>query len=840
MSAPDVRLIDNKPVGRWDIYAYPVLPRDHRSRTRIPVTRVRGLPTVINSLTFTEPFGPAEASLTFPAVSALEPLGFGSQDLWWLQPDIDIDIVWTATDPQFLEYIDWVNTDMAPGWTPMRPYLRWEGFISGFDVRVGQGEGVTVNCTGAMRMLDYRVAQRVVSSRPVPFEYAIANAFREANARHTTRLQELAIELYPWSPYYRKTQRYINGKWYDSKPWYMQPKGVQENQQWSGLLTRELGTWGKVLSDYVMMLLKVMYTESGQYTLQLDPGRQPVLRHRTNTVQSIQTAPSLLSEELNDPAAVDYVRKHLTASKEPAYVDPRRMLVVDLTHPGVNLNVANDFSQSVTTIYGNVATTYTGTSYNGMQFEANGTDYWYEPFAKTPWVDSDQGAKVRPWAIRREVHDDFPEGLTPAEAKMQARRFLSLNSSPGLVGSLSMESVDPMVRHKDGELITFPRQLVGANMIVRLDGLQGQRPGPLVYVNEANYNAESDALNLQIDSKFRDFMTTADVRLRGRDALLPNHTINVRGGYEMNISDPILPWSYAKGCGFFPYESRKMWERFTTDGNDPEFYEGWQQMTRTFPPKDHPEWYSTVVASPFGRGTKNKPMDPIWFWNIWPGNAKHSNAKVLLSQAGTIMNTQFIAVDKDGNIVPVSYHVSVWALASANGNNTPEIPSNEKKFPGNVVLTEVTKKNGTKEWMYAPDGRRWYKKNGHYPFFPHAWFDYDDTTGKRIDEAKTINPADADAIVYGVGNHYDRAGFWPSTFREAAASGGSPTGMFVDSSEWTYTMERFREWTDNYSEEMSYKTAMKFNVLIFCDDRPKENIYFLGRFYKKPEEGGYL
>ena len=36
-------------------------------------------------------------------------------------------------------------------------------------------------------------------------------------------------------------------------------------------------------------------------------------------------------------------------------------------------------------------------------------------------------------------------------------------------------------------------------------------------------------------------MTTADVRLRGRDALLPNHTINVRGGYEMNISDPILP-----------------------------------------------------------------------------------------------------------------------------------------------------------------------------------------------------------------------------------------------------------------------------------------------------------
>lgn len=816
MSGPNVRVVDNREVGRWEIYAYPVSLKDNRQRSRIPITQVRGIPTVISSLTFTEPFGPGEAMLSFPGVTPLEPVGFGSQDLWWMQPDMDIDITWTCTDPQIREYLKWVG---------MPDYIRWEGFVSGFDWKVGQGDSVSVMCTGAMRMLDTRMAQRVVASRPVPFERAIERSFFEANRRHTTRLQELKIELLPSAPRYARTRRYINGKWYNNKPWYMQPVGLNEGDQWSGLLTRELGTWGKLLSDYIAMLLKVMYTETGQYTLQLDPGRKPVLRHRNNTLQSIFNQTEVGRAE----------------SAPMAYYDSRRTLIVNLTHPGVTLSLSSDYSQSITTIYGNVRTTLTGTEYNGVQFEGDGTTYWYEPFAKTPWVDSDQGntpwanadwkSRVRPWAVRREIYDEFPEGLTVEEAKQQARRFLSINGSPGLIGNLTLDSCDPAVYDKTGELITFPRQMVGANTVIRLDGFAGEYPGPLVYANEVTYNAESDTLNCQIDSKFRDFQTTAQVKIAGRDALLPNHTMNVKGGFTMGVQDPIFPWSYAKGCGYYPYGSEKIWQEFSKNGSEPEFFEGWEQMTRAYPPREYPWAYTGIRSNPHGRGTKNDPIAATYFWNVRKANLQSHNSRVLLSQEGNIMSTQFMCVDRDGVRQNVSFHVSIWNRPDANANNTPRIPTNEKVFPGDVVLTQVTKKNGKKAWMYIDaDRTRFYEKGSHYPFYEHAWFAVDEATGKKAEDGLIV-PADVQAILYGAGNYYDRPGFWPGVMR----NGDAPTGLHADTTEWSYTMKDLPGYTDLYSAELT-KANMMCTVLIYCDDAPAQDLFFIGRLFKRPEE----
>lgn len=831
MTAPNLRVVDNKEIGRWAIVVHPVRLDDTTQRAELDITQVRGIPTVINTMTFTEPYGPAEATLTFPGITPLESIGFGSKDLWWLQPDMDIEIYWFCTDPDVLNYLSWVGA---------RPYLVWEGFVSGFDWRTGQGDQVSITCTGAMRMLDNRVAQRVVASRPWPFERAIERAFTEANRRHSTRLGNLKIELLPSSPRFAHEKRYVHGKWYDKQPWYLRPYNLQVGEQWSGLLTRELGTWGKVLSDYITMLLKSMYTETGQYTLQLDPGRIPVLRHRNNTLQSIISDGNyamLINEQRNvqerfDGGDRDFVQEWIKANHPEDYVDYRKTLIVDLTHPGVNLQLSADYSQSVTTIYGNVNSSLMGMAYDGMQFEGSGNSYWYEPFAKTPWVDSDQPSKVRKWSVRREVYDEFPNDLTPGEAKQQARRFLSINGSPGLIGNLSLESVDPTVYDREGEQITFPRQLVQANNVIRLDGFNGQRPGPLVYVNEATFNAESDSLSCQIDSKFRDFMTTAEVLVRGRDALLPNHTISVRGGYSIGVSDPILPWSYAKGCGYFPYGSKWMWDQFFANGTEPEFYEDWLAMTSTFKPRDYPDAYSKIRRNPAGRGKRSQPIEATYFWNVRHANVKTHNSKVLLSEAGAIMGTQFICVNGAGELMPVTYHLSVWNMRQANANNTPRIPSNEKVFPGDVVLTEVTKPNGKKEWMYVDkDKKRYYKKSSHYPFYQHAWFAQDEQTGKKIEDLYVAQ--DLNAVLYGVGNHYDRPGYWPGAMR----AGDLPTGLWNDSTEWSYEFNTNPAYTDLYSATLDPKEIALCPVLIFCDDAPDEDLYFLGRFYKKPEVG---
>lgn len=839
MSAPNVRLIDNKPSGVWTVVIHPVLPNDHTRRKEVDISRVRGIPTVINSVTFTEPFGPAEASLTFPAVSPLEPLGFGSQDLWWLQPDADVEIYWTPTDPVFLGWANWVNDasfadlEAYQGRRPLTA-LCWEGFVSGFDWRVGSGDSVTVTCTGAMRMLDYRVSKRITTAVPMPFEQALTKAFTDANAAHNTRLGPLNVHLLPSSPVYQNTRRFINGKWYDKKPWYMQPNGLQPGQRWSGLLTREMGNWGKLLSDYIAMLLKVMYTETGQYTLQLDPGRIPVLRHRNNTLQSIVTDGEY-GGMLAGQRGEDYVQEWVKFNHPEDYVDYRRTLILDVTWPGVSLNINSDYAQAITTIYGNVATTLTGTTYNGMQFEGDGLAYWYEPFAKTPWVDPDQPNRNRTWSIRREIYDEFPDGLTPDEAQQQARRFLSINGSPGLVGNLTLDSVDPLVYTKNGEQITFPRQMVTADTVIRLDGFNGQRPGPLVYVNESVFNPEADSLNCQIDSKFRDFMTTAEVKIHGRDALLPNHTINVNTGFSMGVQEAILPWSYAKGCGYFPWISHAMWKESYPNGNEPEFYEGWLEMIQQEQnwPKNRPNMYSMIRANPEGRGTKNNPIDATYFWNVRHKNVTTHNSKVLLSQSGTIMSSQFICVDERGNLMPVSFHVSVWNRRDANANNTPRIPSNEDIFPGNVVLQPVTKKNGKVEYMYVDkNGTRYYKKTSRYPFYEHAWFAQDDTTGKKTDDMG-VSPEDISAIMYGVGNYYDRPGFFPGSMR----NGDAPTGIFTDNTEWGYSLVNEPSYTDLYSAKLDYMQIALCPVLIFCDDMPDRDLYFIGRFIKKPEEG---
>lgn len=808
MPAPNVRLIDNRETGHWKIFAYPY---SQRSDSIVPVniTTVRGIPTSIGSLTFTEPFGPAEASMSFPSISPLEPVGMGSQDLWWLQPDMNIDIMWTATDTQTKELLTWLGLPTS---------MIWEGFVTSFDWKSGQGESVSISCTGAMRMLDNRVSQQVVANRPWPFEKAIENAFTDADNRHPTRLQPLRIVLANNSPIYEpKTRTTKRGEVRFVDPLYLRPVHVSPGQSWTGMLTRELGTWGKVLSDYVYTLLKVMYTENGQYTIQLDPGRQPVLRNRVHAINDITNPGSAIILGNQQPGEVN--------------VDERKQLILDLTLPGVSVSATSDYGQTITTIYGTVNTTYSGTSYDGKVFDYNGR-YSYEPFAKTPMVDKDQSV-FKYHQVRREIYDTFPDGLTVTEAQKAARKHLSINGSPGIIGNVTLDGVDPTVLNQSGERVTFPRQMIKADMVIRLDGLHGETPGPLVYINEVTHNVDGDQVSFQVDSKFRDYAVTEEVKYRGRDALLPNHTINTKGDYSLQIQDSIEPWSYEKGCGYFPLMSQFMWKNYSANrnGDEPDFYEGWEEMTTAFPPKTYGFYYSKIERSKKGRGTAKDPVKADRFWNVPNSKEYEWNGRVRLAQAGSIMMSRFICVNKHGRIIPASFHVSVWQAQNASAEWTPQIPSNHKVRPGKDILTKL---HG--EWMYHPEGsHRFYQKSSRYPFYKNAWFDK--LEDGLVAGTTELMPLDTAGNLYqGWGNYYEKAGYWPDSSR---TPGAEPTGVFQDATEFAFdqgSQQGFNNTVELYKDNPIEK--MYATILIFCDDFPDEDIYFIGRLYKKPEGGG--
>ena len=58
------------------------------------VTLFRGIPTSVESISTTDPFGPAEASLKFGKVTLFDRRGQG--DLWWCVPEANVDIAWVV------------------------------------------------------------------------------------------------------------------------------------------------------------------------------------------------------------------------------------------------------------------------------------------------------------------------------------------------------------------------------------------------------------------------------------------------------------------------------------------------------------------------------------------------------------------------------------------------------------------------------------------------------------------------------------------------------------------------------------------------------------------------
>jgi len=587
--------MDNSIAGYWRVLVYPYGSRDTRATD---VTFVRGAPTMVDQLSTSDPFGPTTASLEFPAISILDRLGTG--DLAWCGPETDVDICWFTPDSD-------------------EPVYRWEGYFASFDfTSSGSDSSLSVTCRGAMFQVDNWLAKPEYVYQPIPYEVAISRAFAQVA---DTRLAALTVE---WPSWWSKKFALAD---YANQPLYLRPIGVEDGANWSGYITRSTGGFDAALTSYVQGLLANMHTEFGQFTVVLDQGRRPVLRHRDRVTQVTDTT-----------------------------------LVVDVLQPGVQLSLSRDFTQQLNVVYGQ-GKSINGSTFSGMKVSADGTRIQYEPYAYRREVyPTDMNDWFDRSMMRKEVNLSFFEGVAEDEARQIARSHLQRFSDPGVTGSLTL-STDAL--QGDSYL---PWYLMQAGMGVQIKGLFGNPDGVLFHVTEASIG--QDSVSLTIDSKYRDQLTVQEVRMRTRDSLAPIRLLTV-GQFRPNIPDMLFPWSYSDGSGFMPKASKDL-----LAGMPPNVGFPWTDWTRQRPPSD-PKWSGCYVRI----GPVSPNADENW------ANARQSLSDfqpipIRMSQAGEASLLQVAAFDRNGNLLKVPFHVSFYKTNGTSYTSMPMLTMDEAaEFP---------------------------------------------------------------------------------------------------------------------------------------------------------------
>lgn len=723
MRPPNAYLVDNASTGFWRVYARPM------RADPVDITFVRGVPTLIDSLTTTDPFGPAEATLTLPKVSVLDQVGPGT-DLPWLYPEVDVDIVWTP-----------LPTGDGTDWRYSREQAYyWEGFVTNFGWSYAEASGqLTLQLKGAMQQLDYYLAMPEYLYQPIPFERAIYRQF----ANHPGLRLGAMVTTWPswWSRIYTKDT---------TLPPYMQPSGVTEGRPWTGLLTRETGQREPALTSYVQGLLASMWTERGRWTLMLEQGRVPVLFHR---------------DVISDASKAD--------------------LAVDVAQPGLSLELNQDYAMRANVIYGQ-GRSLAGVTYSGMQVTPSGARTYYAPFASLPSVHPDRpedNPNRVPETMRHEISLSFYQGLTPEASRTAAMDHLRRFADPGVVGTMTLTASDPRTVSTDQ---AFPRQLLQAGMNIRLDGFGGRRPGPTFHITESQVSVTDNSAVLTLDTRFRDQLTVQEVMLRGRDALTVTRLLTP-GQYQPNIPDQLLPWDYSLGSGALPLGSKSYF-----NGAPETMVFPWLDWVRKHPPSRHPEAFVRIGPVDNRDASKN--------WNVTDINTKSQH--LLLSQSGDVKLFQVAAFRADGELAPVSFHVSVYSNPDTSYQDMPSLPGS-----------------------FDAGRNRRYAAGQYYPFFPNAWEQYDET-GKLYDDVGQVVAEGANMQV-GYGNFYARAGYWPNSYDTSA----TPTGMLVDETGFSYDGTNEFDPTGYYQN--TFEESGRFAVLIYCDDQGTEPVYFLGRAWRR-------
>lgn len=719
------------------------LPRPVRARLRSPrvagkwrlvvrnagmapleITMVRDAPTGIGAFSTSDPFGPEQMTLTFPALTLFDSLGRG--ELAWCRPGADLDLIWDG--------------ELPTGYPNGR--FVWEGHFMSFDH--SSAGALSIGVRGAMLQADDFLAKPEYPARPLTYEFAIA---RQLTDKPSLRLGKPRVEWPAWWPL-----RYQATK---GTPVYLLPTGVKSGDRWSAMLTRQTGSWDPVLTSYIQQLLQGMYTDRGRFALDLAPGRNPVLRHR-----DFKTVPD------------------------------ETTLVLDAAAPGVEINLGQDWSQSLNTVFGQ-GTSLAGIAYSGQRVSPDGQSTSYEPLAALRQVhpSSDRNGWLQKSRMRKEVNLTMQQGLDYEDAKKVGASHLQRFADPGATGTITLDS-DPMLNG-----VPLPRSLIQAGMSVYLPRVFGT--GVMLHITKTSVDLTSGKASLTVDSKYRDALTVDEVRQRGRDGLSITRSIIGRQ-FQLPISDSLVPWDYGQGSGYLPsgpaFSSVRLFRGMPEETLFP-----WSEWTTRRPPKAA-AWKSSYVRI----GPASDNADRNWS-SVSDKAGSRFGIPVRLGQAGTIRMIELAAYDRDGNVMAVPFHVGFYYSRGVNFSSTPILPK----------ALEPTN---------AP-----YKAGQHYPFFENAWEVIKEDGTKP--NAQTNDATQTSGLIRAYGTRYQKAGHWPGS----SAAKDAPTGLLVDEATWTWdTTNLGPNVFDPYSATKNQVNPLAGMVymLIYCDAQDSREVFFAGRMYR--------
>lgn len=740
----------NEGAGGWTITAH------HWLEPPVDVTYFRGVPTVIQNWAIQDPFGPSSCTLTFPAATMYEPVGVGYAGTSFLGQGVNYDITWTGPLPAGYPFTRWV----------------WEGFSTSIEY---SEVGITLTLVGAMFQLDYYLAKPEYPLQPIAYETAIRRQF--LNKPHL-RLSPMQFKWPPgWSTIYAATANLQPG---------LVPTGTQEGEYWSGLVTRDTGSWDPVLTGYLQSLLANWYTETGRFTLSLYPGRIPILHHR-------------------NAVPVD----GFTTSA---------MVVVNLLHPGVKVSLTEDWSMAANVFYGQ-SQSLSGESYSGMKVIGDGLATEYEPLAAQEDVHPilgppteaeiaggnlflEKNTVLNLAVMRKEAKLELGQGLNAADAQTVGEFHLVHFSDPGFTGTITLTSdvtLGGVAMHRS---LILPGMIIALKHFRREDSLTTS--DTLLMVSEASWNGADGTMTLTVDSKSRDKLTVDEVRLRGRDALsIPRMLIG--GRYQPTFPDQLLPWNYAEGSGYIPSapgaSAKTLFEDMPYGIDFP-----WTKWTTQRPPSNA-AWTSCYIAMP----PKNANADQNWSSSLRNANGQAQGPSgyfavpVRMSAAGTIRLIQVAAYDINGNVLAVPFHLSIYYQPGTNVQSMPKIPAAQAGIGG-------------------------YPAGQHYPFFEQAWETYN-LDGTLVGTEVPVAVGSA-GLIQGWGNASMKAGHWPGT----SADLDPPTGLLVDESPWTFNMVGqggVSQHIGQYAKDDLGVYAGFCYVMIYCDAQLAQSVYFMGRMYRQ-------
>ena len=623
--------------------------------------------------------------------------------------------------------LDWMvpDCDIDIVWQNTGGYdfeWRWEGYIASYQFSLsGSDSKFSMDLKGAFYGLDDYLAIPTFPKQPIPYEILIAQAFDQTE--HPSHLGKFRV-LFP-SDWDTKVPSSKDPKYLSAlKPW-----GVSTGDLWTGITTRSTGSWEVLLTSHVQTMLATMF-DSG--------GRQWSIRNRGHR------RPELFLRKIPD-------------------AEDDRIIEITLGAPGVTMDGSRDFTQRAGVIYGQ-GTDFAGINFSNVQVTPNGRTTYYKPYAysarmyprkNNPRYDS----TVKP----KETRLQFQAGVDELSAANIAQATYQRFADPGITGTITLTS-DP--RTAGGALM--PRLMIKGGQTIRINGLFGVKEGILAHITQVSADFTALTTSITFDTKYRDALTVQEVQARTKDALSPNHALQV-GKYANTIQDLILPWTYSAGSGIVPTGAKEFFnEKLPDDAQFP-----YEKYTRQFPPENPKSSGYYIKIGPTDRDNSN---------NNWSSvkrpsgsvNIALASIPIRMSQAGNIRLSQIAAYDKHGNVMPVKFHVSVYSNSGMAVDAMPRFPGAREEPPGTPnpdfpKYLDARKVDGTViPTTYATNTVSGVKKLQTHPFYKGGW-EHVAPDGRPFPWGDDSQLPGEDPIV-GWGNYYEPAGYSPGAVHQGSSA----------------------------------------------------------------------